>query len=374
MNDLVSKNDRGLLSKNKKFVIPNFDEEAEMLEWAGVSFGEEDTYKLGKAIKRLAVMSGAERVRFVAKMYGTNKDYWVCSGVLTGAEEPLAGSDNEVRGTGVNAMVYWVTDNLLSDWIQLPECAPEHIVCSRMIKHVLTGDLNASIDSNPPFPGKERHFLRAMLARIFAATAIVPKGLFEIDEETNEMKYAEEFAMPGTDELKSMETWGNLHPIILKAGRCSHQVPDSIPEDDRDAYMEKLGEDDKTEERFRALNEHVPMPGMETAWISKVVGDAQQYNQLPPKEGTASYAVNVIRSLRWPGALTVAKNGKFTTIYVGYGLKRGDPSYNPTEPPEVCADPEDQVEQPEPTPLEAPKEPAEPDTDAKAKGEEDEDE
>ena len=374
MNDLVSKNDRGLLSKNKKFVIPNFDEEAEMLEWAGVSFGEEDTYKLGKAIKRLAVMSGAERVRFVAKMYGTTKDYWVCSGVLNSAEEPAAKNDNEKRGTGVNALVYWVTDNLLSDWIQLPDCSPEHIICARMIKHVLTGDLNATIDSNPPFPGKERHFLRAQLARIFAATAIIPKGLFEIDEETNEMKYAEEFAVPGTEELKSLETWGNLHPIILKAGRCNHVVPESIAEDERDAYLEKLGEDDKTEERFRALNEHQPMPGMETAWISKVVGDAQQYNQLPPKEGTASYAVNVIRSLRWPGALTVSKNGKFTNIYVGYGLKRGDPSYNPTEPPEVCADPEDQVEQPEPTPLEAPKEPAEPDTDAKPKDEEEDEE
>jgi hypothetical protein len=31
--------------------MPNFNEEAEMLEWAGISFGEEDTYKLGKSIK-----------------------------------------------------------------------------------------------------------------------------------------------------------------------------------------------------------------------------------------------------------------------------------------------------------------------------------
>jgi hypothetical protein len=31
--------------------MPNFIEEAEMLEWAGVSFGEEDTYRLSKSIK-----------------------------------------------------------------------------------------------------------------------------------------------------------------------------------------------------------------------------------------------------------------------------------------------------------------------------------
>lgn len=66
----------------------------------------------------------------------------------------------------------------------MPDVRPEHIVGSRMIKHVITGDLNASINSNPPFPGKERHFVRAQLARIFHATAIIPKGLFELDEES----------------------------------------------------------------------------------------------------------------------------------------------------------------------------------------------
>jgi len=66
-------------------------------------------------------------------------------------------------------------------------------VCARKIKHIFTGDLNATFHSNPSFPGKERHLLRAQLARIFAATAIVPKGLFEIDEETQQMKFAEEF-------------------------------------------------------------------------------------------------------------------------------------------------------------------------------------
>jgi radial spoke head protein 4/6 len=44
--------------------------------------------------------------------------------------------------------------------------------------------LNATIDSNPPFPGKERHFLRAQIARISHATTIVPKDFMTIDEET----------------------------------------------------------------------------------------------------------------------------------------------------------------------------------------------
>ena len=64
----------------------------------------------------------------------------------------------------------------------------------------------------------------------------------------------------------------------------------------------------------------------------------------------------MIKSLRWPGAITVAKSGKFCSIYVGDGVKWGDVSYNPTEPPEVMEDPPQQEEQPEPTPLESPRE------------------
>ena len=51
VNDLVSAADKKLLTTDKQFIITNFAEEAEMLEWAGISFGEENTIKLGKSIK-----------------------------------------------------------------------------------------------------------------------------------------------------------------------------------------------------------------------------------------------------------------------------------------------------------------------------------
>jgi radial spoke head protein 4/6 len=51
VNDLISAQDKPLLTKNKTFAIPNFAEEAEMLEWAGISFGEENTLRLQKSIK-----------------------------------------------------------------------------------------------------------------------------------------------------------------------------------------------------------------------------------------------------------------------------------------------------------------------------------
>jgi len=180
-----------------------------------------------------------------------------------------------LRGQGANTHVYWVTNNLLTDWVQLPESCPEHLMIAREVKHVLTGNLNAKIDCCPPFPGKERHLLRETLGRIAHGTEICPKGLYEIDEETQEVKLAEEFAMPGTEELKSLEIWGHKYPILLKAGRCTHIAPAGMSEEERDEYMAKIGEEDKAEERYRALMEDVPFKGLETAWISKVCGDTQ---------------------------------------------------------------------------------------------------
>lgn len=54
------------------------------------------------------------------------------------------------------------------------------------------------------------------------------------------MKFVDEFAMPSPEELKALENWGNLYPIILKAGRCTHAEPDGVDEDDKTAKMDAL--------------------------------------------------------------------------------------------------------------------------------------
>lgn len=175
--------------------------------------------------------------------------------------------------------------------------------------------------------------------------------------------------------LKSLETWGHAHPIILTAGspgRCSHYVPPHIKEEEKEEFLAKKQEEDPGADRFRALNEDTPIgvSGLETAWLVRVCGDTQQYRV---GEGTKVYATVVLKSLRWPGAVTVSKSGKFCSIYVGDGLKFGGLSYFPTEPPEVQSDPVDQIEMPEPTPLVPPEEPAEPDTDGVPAGDGDDD-
>ena len=314
-----------------------------MLEWAGVNFGEDNIYVLQKSLKRLAVLSGATSIRFFGKIFGSQKDYWIAQGTIVGDEEKSKNPMKEKRGEGTNTHIFWVTENLLKDWIQLPDAEPLHIEVSKQIKYVFTGNLNATIDSCPPFPGKERHLLRSQLARITHATQICPKGLYELDEETNEYKLAGEVPAE-LEALKSMESWAHQHPIILTSGspgRCSHFLPPTMKEEEKEEYIAKMQEVDAGAERFRALNEDTPVIGEgETgvSWLVRVCGDTQQYKV---GEGTKIYAVVMIKSLRWPGSVTVAKGGKFCSLYVGDGVKYGGPSYFPTEPPEVQSDPLD---------------------------------
>lgn len=359
--DLANKADKLLLSTQNPVEMPNVSEEVGMLEWAGVGLGgDQAAFIITKSLKKLATLSGAKSLRLWGKIFGTQKDYVVAEGVLDFNEEANSSPTVEARGKGTNTRVYWVTDNILDDWVQLPEATPEYIQAARRIKHLMTGNLNAAVNSCPPFPGKERHYLRAQIARISHATTLIPKGLFEIDEETQEMKFAEEFALPAGAELLNKENWVHLNPIVLKAGRITH-LPPNVPEEEQEAEMEKLNGEDPSCDRFRDIAQDAPIEGLETSWLLKNVGDNQPYNKTSG-EGTQSYNATVIKSLRWPGAVTVVQNGTFCNFYSGNGMKKGDVCLNPTEPPEIMDDPEDQVEQPEPTPLHAPEEPLEPDT------------
>lgn len=88
--------------------------------------------------------------------------------------------------------------------------------------------------------------------------------------------------MPDTDTLSKLEEWGNLHQIILKAGRTTHVQPENPnPDDaewDAEAALNALNESDATVDRFRPISEHDPLAPEMPSWTSKVVGDTQLYN------------------------------------------------------------------------------------------------
>ena len=60
--------------------------------------------------------------------------------------------------------------------------------------------------------------------------------------------------------------------------------------------MAKLNEEDKTEERFKAINENKPVEGREGAWISKVCGDTQVYKYINEKKEEAITISNNFQS------------------------------------------------------------------------------
>jgi len=145
-------------------------------------------------------------------------------------------------------------------------------------------------------------------------------------------------------------------------------IPEGTPEDDIEGKKGELEEEDAAADKLRVLAEDAkwPIEGAEEGdegmlpWTFKLAGDTQKYTAADG-DGEISYAAMVIRSMQWPGAVTVSQNGRYQNIYFGYGLKHGDVSYNPTSPPDVLDDPAGQPENP--TPLDAPPDPLEPGTD-----------
>lgn len=96
----------------------------------------------------------------------------------------------ENSGSGLNRKTYFVCNNLGDEWIELPKVTPQQIQASRKIRKYFTGDLKAEVYAWPIFPGMEKHYLRAIIARITAGTYVSPIGYYRIgagdDEEEEE--------------------------------------------------------------------------------------------------------------------------------------------------------------------------------------------
>ena len=170
--------------------------ESRVFQWAGVGFGEMETYRLQKSIKKLAASKSHKSVRFFGKIFGTERDYYVVEATGDGGEEEEAAGEAaaeaedgeadpklEARGTGVNELTYYVTQDSLSEWKRLPDLSYKELNAARQIKVLFTGDLERPIFTNPFFFGKEKHYLRAQLSRIIHSTSLLPKGVMKLEED-----------------------------------------------------------------------------------------------------------------------------------------------------------------------------------------------
>lgn len=80
-------------------------------QWAGIGFGEQETYRLQKSLKKLSAQVSATSLTFFGKITGTDSDYYIAEGTVEGEEEAEGedkDADFEPKGTGVNKYTYFV--------------------------------------------------------------------------------------------------------------------------------------------------------------------------------------------------------------------------------------------------------------------------
>lgn len=320
--------------------VQDLTEEAGFLEWGGVGLGRTEAFRLHGALKHLAAKeaAGVKNLRWWGKFFGTQGDYLVAEGVADAPEDEPADEERDALGNvvhktgdGPNKFTYFVTAGVGQPWTRLPRVTPHQVIAARALRRYLSGKLEAPVGGHPPFPGSEAAYLRARIALISAATAIAPAGVFtavEGDENGAIEPNGEEFDAP---DLTTADGWvhtglelnalGRTRPNPPKTDAEGNEIPDdAAPEPS--APLKPIGEDP-------AVDESAPEGG--GAW------DIRPCPASGTPEGETPSGPVVVRSLRWPGAVTVGLGKKFTSAYVGWGLPVATAPYQPTLPPAVPA-------------------------------------
>lgn len=332
---------------------------SKLFEWGGVSFSEEQWYKIRMAMKKILAENDCEFLRFFGKIFGKNADYYIIQGLPKKYPMQNPTPHVESRGNeGINRYTFWVSSSVLETWTELPDITKEQLVTSRYFKYIFTGKLNNSVNSFVPFPGQEKHLLKCQIVRILHSSSIVPKGLYKLSENFKEQlegkvtEFDEEFKSPTFEEMKSpeAESWVHEHAYIFPNGKVIDPEVEAQVErlkgvNEDEGYKVKEGEGDNAEEKDMKY------------WRVKVVGDPIMHNK--PNGDPITHAVVLIRNMRWPGTLTVWKEEKYANIYVGFGVKAIDANYYPTQILKVDKDPREPVDNKEPFPEKEPEKPAE---------------
>mmetsp|Transcript_60722 Transcript_60722/g.106369 ORF Transcript_60722/g.106369 Transcript_60722/m.106369 type:complete len:494 (+) Transcript_60722:125-1606(+) len=371
--------------------VRNFLEDSAMFSWAGVGFSQQESYHLAMSLRKLASETPSiVQLRLWGKILGLEGDYYVAEGVLETKSAPVAAPpalpgtaeyDVEPRGEGANSFTYWVASGSCAPWVRLPSARASHVVAARAIKHFLTGNLDAPVHSMPWFPGKERHLLRAQIARISATCVLATRGWYEPDDAEgapeNKIRVVEDPVADfvPAEELVTEAGWVHASPPLLNVGKTTIPDPDALPETASEEMKEELTAAREAEgegfpmgvlKEIGADLEDMKPEGSEEgspAWSIKTFGDKGVYNSPDP----TSHQVVAVRSLIWPGAVACAQGKKFANIYIGYGMKSGtlvprSPTsglplrntspFQPLEPADICEEPADLEEHDEPNPQE----------------------
>ena len=356
--------------------VPDYYDLFKKFSSLGINFSDKELLLLNKSITRLATVLTTGNITFFGKIYGTEKDYYIVEATEIDPPENF-NYDNDMekrKEDGVNKNVFYVANDLLEKWVELPDVKPSQIRASRLIKYTFTGNLENKICSNPTFNGQEKHFLRCIIARIYHGTKLVPSiNHYTIEDPESPFKPlapAEKPKQLKYYDLINMENWIHYPPGILKCGRVSHlteEVPEGIDPDEFkkqviakdpfDKRMKKISEDNKifVNQKLR-INSWRIDPGYEdNIYVNpyiKLLDETQpDFDPNEQKDNLANFLVIAIRSLRWPGAVNIWTGKENYFFYFGNGqkyLEVNDKPYVFKDFPKIPMDREDKVDQPEP--------------------------
>ncbi|CUG88655.1 flagellar radial spoke protein, putative [Bodo saltans] len=382
--------------------------EQQNFQRVGEGLSESESFRVSVALKRLLDKEPLAKARFWGKIFGSRRDYYIAETKIDenrvpekeenqeepaeivgkapetiyqalntyGAREAIKAQPEEA-GKGVNENRYYVaTSDDLTEWFLLPDVRPEHIAAARQIQKAFTGDLSAVIDTHPQFPGLEKHYLRAQIARISQGCTVAPKDVFvtegaveeeEEDDEGNkkprrfEVKAYEElppinpqeppdaedaeaiapvkswFYGYKADELLEGKSWVHIGHSLLAEGRCSKFKPeDEEPQEDEE---EEGAVPDNTELIHPFLCEVSNDAALAFEGHSRASFPAWTFRKAYRNESSTTRTY-LARSTLWPGALAYAvaedekPGAQFQNLYIGNGLKslKGD-VFAPRLPP-----------------------------------------
>lgn len=301
-----------------------------LLEWAGLSLGKTEIYRLYLSIKKLAetLPGDVERLRFFGVFYTRGLPYFVVEGINPEEDENRNEKLQEGKA-GANRYAYWVTQSpeASQGWSKLPPVQCQQIVLSRHFRRFLSGSLSTKVVSYPPFPGgTEAHYLRTLIARITASTSISPDGFFETEDGDDGpvVKPAENEALlerfpKDSSELKDAGNWKHHELEFNGLGRWT-----KLPEVTDEATGEPV-ELSAEEQAAAELSE--PLAGVQPeAWAFRLA---------PGGAGGSSSSTVLARSMKWPGAVSIAWARRFLCMYVGFGQPMMTTPYSPPFPPSI---------------------------------------
>lgn len=399
--------------------------------FAGIGFPQDEVYLLALSMKKLEEKEFISDIRFWGHFYGLRKNYYVVEADLT-----IAGIANKIQqketesqineivdsfinlqsdskithqdmrlsdyrletvplpmtvrpkvfeikseeiGSGLNSQIYFVCNQVGDEWSELPSVTPQQIIVSRQIRKFLTGNLNKEIISVPNFPGKEKHYLRSLIARITAGTFVSPIDYYQfesnteekVDEESNNEEEEEEeieivpkdlnnlrknssYNPNTTKDLLNLASWVHNKPFISNQGKTTAFIPDehlevkSLNEDNQEEEEEEIKSNSSIDSKLKQI---FVESKIETgkALLSPCSND-QCSEDIPPwttrltSIGNEKNGMVLLRSNLWPGSFTISSGKIMSNIYIGWGHKFSSRDYAPPALPpmqnEFSSDPE----------------------------------